>query len=158
MTREMRILDIGAGDCILSESLNNKGYDVVSIDVINKSRTNIKPVLYDGLNIPYPDNSFDVAILRFVLHHCYESERVLHEAMRVSKYIIVSEDLYFSYPQKQLTYLIDSFLNNEWRGHPHNNKTYSEWNILFKRMGFIINDFELKRWGLLKHGAWVLCH
>jgi SAM-dependent methyltransferase len=45
----------------------------------------------DGHHLPYPDDSFDVAILQAILHHDTDPEATLREAFRVARDLIVLE-------------------------------------------------------------------
>ena len=82
---------------------------------------------YDGRLLPFPDDSFDVALLITVLHHTKKPIEILKEAIRVAPRIIVMEDLYKNLLQKYLTFAMDSLLNLEFFGHPHTNMTQEQW-------------------------------
>jgi SAM-dependent methyltransferase len=54
-------------------------------------------LLYDGLHIPFPDDSFDVVLLIFALHHADDPAAVLREARRVCRrHVIAFEDVVIS--------------------------------------------------------------
>jgi ubiquinone/menaquinone biosynthesis C-methylase UbiE len=90
-----RVLDIGAGDCRLALLLKKKiGCEVVPVDVEDFNETDLPLTLFDGKHLPFPDNSFDVVLLIFVLHHAEDVKPVLEEARRVSrKSVVVFEDV-----------------------------------------------------------------
>ena len=90
-----RILDVGAGDCRLDLLLQNKvGCEVVPVDVEDFNETQLPLTMFDGNRLPFPDDSFDVVLLIFVLHHAENARRVLDEARRVSrKSVIAFEDV-----------------------------------------------------------------
>jgi len=69
--------------------------------------------LYDGKKIPYDDDSFDVALLITVLHHTPHPEKILQEAQRVAKKIVLVEDVYSTVFHKYVTYFFDSLVNFE---------------------------------------------
>jgi ubiquinone/menaquinone biosynthesis C-methylase UbiE len=158
LKKEDRIIDIGCGSCEVCKHLQNDGYAVTPVDVKNRSFfRNIKPIIYDGKKLPFPDNSFDVSLLITVLHHTQDPVAVLSEAKRVSKRIIVMEDLYQGKAQKYLTFAMDSILNLEFFGHPHTNMTKEEWEHLFKELkltkkGENIHDF----WKFFTSGTFYL--
>jgi len=136
-----RILDIGCGGCHIAKNLKDEGYDVTPLDVKDKSCfEDVRPIIYDGENIPFENNSFSVSLLLTVLHHTRYPACVLGEAKRVSKRIIIIEDLYDGLFQKYLTFIMDSILNMEFFGHPHSNKTKEEWETLFEEIGLKILD------------------
>lgn len=128
-----KIVDIGTGSGGLARSLIQKGYVVTPVDVINKTTyTEIKPLIYNGTKLPFPDKTFDASLLITVLHHCKNPEQVFEEALRVSsKKMIILEDVYSNCLMKHLTWFMDSLLNMEFKGHPHSNKSEEEWEALF---------------------------
>ena len=153
-----KILDIGAGTCNVSEILSEKHFDVTSLDVKNLSFVDdIKPIIYGGDKLPFNGNKFDVALILYVLHHTKNFERIILEAKRVSKRIIIIEDVYMGVIHKYLTYLLDSLLNLEFAGHPHTNKKDGEWKKLFKKLGLKLRNTKYRRWGLvMKHAYYCL--
>lgn len=132
-----KILDIGSGTCAVCEILQSKGYETTPLDVADLSfNKNIKPILYDGEKIPFADNKFDVSLIITVLHHSSNPRKILKEAQRVSKKIIVVEDIYRNSLHKFLTYFFDSILSLHFLNHPHNNKDDKEWKKTFKDLRF----------------------
>jgi ubiquinone/menaquinone biosynthesis C-methylase UbiE len=155
---EDKILDIGSGNCFLAERLQSQNYDVTTLDVVNKSKVSIiTPIIYNGRDIPFEDSTFDVALLITVMHHAKDPVRVLSEAKRVAKRIIIMEDLYSGQAQKYATFLMDSVLNLEFFGHPHTNKTNKEWLQTFENLG--LNVIEKKQnnfWKFFTNGTYYL--
>jgi ubiquinone/menaquinone biosynthesis C-methylase UbiE len=90
-----RVLDVGAGDCRLAVQLRKTiGCEIVPVDVEDFNVTDLKLTLFDGRRLPFPDHSFDVVLLVFVLHHAEDVKAVLAEAARVSRgRVIVFEDV-----------------------------------------------------------------
>jgi ubiquinone/menaquinone biosynthesis C-methylase UbiE len=90
-----RVLDVGAGDCRLDLLLQrDPGCEVVPVDVADCNRTELPLTLFDGRRLPFADDSFDVVLLVFVLHHAEDPRAVLMEARRVSRrQVIVFEDV-----------------------------------------------------------------
>jgi SAM-dependent methyltransferase len=93
-----RVLNLGAGDCRLDQRLaRDHQCDVVSLDVDDYNETDLPLLLYDGLHIPFPDDSFDVVLLIFALHHAEDPAAVLREARRVCRrHVIAFEDVLIS--------------------------------------------------------------
>lgn len=131
------VLDLGTGNGGLCLSLRQRGYLVEPVDVQDISFfDSVKPRIYDGKRLPYPDGHFPAAMLITVLHHTPAPEAVLDEALRVcSKRLVVMEDIYKNPIQKYLTFFTDSLVNLEFAGHPHTNKTDREWLALFESRG-----------------------
>ncbi|MEX0996550.1 MAG: class I SAM-dependent methyltransferase [Flavobacteriaceae bacterium] len=128
------IIDIGTGSGQFSLVLKENGHQVTSVDVKDKTNTNlITPTVYDGEKLPFDNNSFDISMLITVMHHCPNPENVFEEAVRVSKNrIFVLEDVYSNLVMKYLTWWMDSLMNLEFFGHPHTNKSERVWEALFK--------------------------
>ena len=128
-----RLLDVGAGNCILDRELGRRGYDVVPVDLKNLSFVDeIVPVAYDGTTLPFGDDSFDVALVITVLHHAPDPDAVLAEVSRVARRIIVIEEIYENSFEKYLTYAIDSLFNLQFFSHPRSNRTDAGWRETFQ--------------------------
>ncbi len=141
VNKKDKILDIGCGNCDVAKRLVDSGFDVTALDVKDSNiYKDITPVVYGGEKIPFENDSFDVAFLITVLHHVKEPEKLLREAKRVSKRIIIIEDIYESNFQKLLTCLMDSLVNFEFIGHPHSNKSDKEWKKEFKKQRLKLLD------------------
>jgi len=141
-----KILDIGAGGGWISKEIQNrKSVSVTLLDVIDFNQTlNLKLILYNGEDIPFPVNSFDTSLLIFTLHHCLNPLKVLNEAKRVTKEkIIIIEDIPTSLINKIFLYFWDIIINLPSLIKPpgenitFNFKTISEWQKIF-------NNFQLK--------------
>lgn len=153
-----RIIEIGGGSCDIANILIHDGYKVKVVDIQDLSLfKQIKPIIYNGVNIPFSDKSFDVALLVTVLHHIHKSEIVLKEAQRVAKKVIIVEEVYKDNLQKYLTFLMDSITNLEFIGHPHSNKTDLEWKSQFKKMNLNLIDSTYERfWLFFTQATYIL--
>lgn len=90
-----RLLNLGAGDCLLSARLREEFHcDVVNVDIQDSSLAPTERVrLYDGSRLPYADRTFDSILLLHVLHHCRDQEAVAREVRRVCRgRVVVVED------------------------------------------------------------------
>lgn len=129
------ILELGSGMGSVVQVLRQHGHQVTPVDIKDTSvRADLAPEIYDGTQLPYLDRQFDVCLLLTVLHHCPDPDRVLTEAGRVARQVVVIEDVYSSPWQRRLTLWLDSLLNWEFAGHPHNNRRHSEWQSTFKKL------------------------
>lgn len=88
------VVDIGCGVGHLCRTLHRKGYSVVGIDrcwsmIDMASRNSPGSINYqvaDACNIPFPDNTFDAATIRMVLHNVQPQWfPVLEETHRILK-------------------------------------------------------------------------
>lgn len=97
--KESRIMDLGTGTGYISFALAkaNRGLQVVGLDIVtNTLRINTKKaneeeinnitfVEYDGVDIPFEDNSFDCIVTRYAMHHFTEINKSFKEIYRVLK-------------------------------------------------------------------------
>ncbi|WP_264792301.1 class I SAM-dependent methyltransferase [Aureispira anguillae] len=114
------ILDIGCGDMSIAENLMNQRTEVkitcldtypLPEDFKNHQRWQ-KYVSFDGRQIPFEANQFDVVILCDVLHHDIEyAEVILKEAYRVAKYVIIKDHFEYGFVSRQTLRLMD-FIGN----------------------------------------------
>ena len=95
----MRILDLGTGSGYLAFPFADKykNVEVIGLDIVEKTlRENQKKaqlegidnlhfVSYDGIGFPFDDNSFDIVITRYALHHFPAIIDTFSEISRVLK-------------------------------------------------------------------------
>lgn len=97
-----KIIDIGCGDGTYTIEIYDKGKAgiITAGDVANKAvalarnRSGTRRINYhvnSAYEIPFTANTFDVAILRGVLHHLDDPIQALREALRVAKVVWVIE-------------------------------------------------------------------
>lgn len=135
------IIDIGCGNGGLSKLLLDKGYRVQGADIIDNSYyPEVAPIVFDGSKLPVKDKSFDAALLITVLHHTNHHKRLLLEAKRVAKRVVVMEDVYSHSVGKHITHFTDSLVNLEFKGHPHSNRTDKDWVDFLKELGFEVQQ------------------
>ncbi len=108
-----KVLDIGCGNGHFGHAVEDHYKAKVSgVDVVDYAQAEIPTALYDGKTIPHADNTFDVVILAFMLHHVKHQKELLAEAIRVSKgHVIIFEDVYFS-PWQYLFVIWNDFYTN----------------------------------------------
>lgn len=141
ITQRDKILDIGVGSCHITHLLKENGYNVTPLDVQNLSQfKNIAPTIFDGRRIPFSASSFDTCLILAVLHHIDNPEEMIKEAKRVSRKIVIIEDVYENTLEKYKTYFFDSLVNFEFFGHPHTNKKDNEWKSVFRKLGLKLID------------------
>ena len=106
------VLDLGCGDGLVGASFADGARQVQLADVKDRNRTALPFARYDGRTLPFPDKSFDVALLVTVLHHCDDPAAFLREVMRVTRRRIVAiETVYLSEPHRSFNIFFDWFYN-----------------------------------------------
>lgn len=99
LERGNKILEIGAGTGRYSIYYAKKGFDVNSIELINKNLEILKSKITNGMKIKaiqgnatdlsmYEENSFDITLVLGPLYHLYEDldiDKAIKEAIRVTK-------------------------------------------------------------------------
>ncbi|HRR10102.1 MAG TPA: class I SAM-dependent methyltransferase [Rhodothermales bacterium] len=152
------VLDLGCGEGYLGEWIRQDLQANVSlVDVVDFNRTQIPFFRYDGQNLPFPDDAFDVTVMSFVLHHCENQTQVFQEAVRVTrKRILIIESVYITeWDLRQLTFL-DTLANrlrsdglmNQQEAFLHF-RTVPEWYKFFKQ--FPIHLVDTMQSGLFLH-------
>lgn len=127
------LIDIGCGDGTYTFELLSRGgaKSIVGIDpatdAINlaSKKSESKNAIFiaaSAYELPYPDQSFDFAILRGVLHHLEFPEKAIKEALRVSKEIIVIEPNGFN-PVLKLIEKNSSYHK------AHDEKSFTSWKL-----------------------------
>lgn len=132
-----KVLDVGAGRCYIAQEIQDKNkVKVTCLDIKNLSQTDMGVVVYDGKNIPFKNNEFDIALIAYVLHHCEEPIEVLKEVIRVTRgNIVIFEDT----KPSLFTNMMD-FFSNKLRGieTPFKFRTEEEWKNIFKKLNLKI--------------------
>ncbi len=105
-----RIIDIGAGKGLLAQAMAERlNACVTMVDVAQYNQTDLPLAVCDSRSLAFADDSFDYAVLSFVLHHTPKPERILREALRVSPQVVVIENDVQGRLRGWLTKAIDSW-------------------------------------------------
>jgi len=92
-----RIIDVGCGDGALLTELRGRGLGerLTGVEIapaaveLARSRPQLDAVeLYDGSHLPFPDGSFDLAVLSHVLEHVRDPPALLAETARVAGAVV----------------------------------------------------------------------
>ncbi|MET0099484.1 class I SAM-dependent methyltransferase, partial [Limnospira platensis] len=94
------LIEVGCGEGAILENLNDQNFceNMYAIDIsesgirviLSRELKNLKEAkVFDGYHIPYPDQSFDLAICSHVLEHVEYERILLREIARVSKRFII---------------------------------------------------------------------
>lgn len=89
-----KILDLGCGSGIIGKEFQKFFQaDLIGVDVKDLRVFDIPFKIIDGKFLPFPEKTFDVVLVNYVLHHSGDPIFLLKEAKRVGQKIIVYEDL-----------------------------------------------------------------
>jgi ubiquinone/menaquinone biosynthesis C-methylase UbiE len=143
-----QIIDIGAGKGHLAREMAER-FDarVTMVDVARYNQTDLPLTVCDSRALAFADNSFDYAILSFVLHHCIEPEAILSEALRVARRAIVIENDVRGKIRGALTRAIDSLPAVQYGTPPcHIVRTREEWLEFFSNFAEarVLKEFGLE--------------
>ena len=152
--KDSKILDLGCGSGIVGKTFQEFFQaDLFGVDIKDRRLNNIPFGLIDGKNLPFPEKSFDVVLINYVLHHSRDPIALLKEAKRVAKdKIIIFEDLFEGFLPK-LICKIHGGSFNKFFGNPTKTsfKSEEEWKKIFKGLGLNIifkkriNNFPVKK-------------
>ncbi len=161
------VLDVGCGEGYVAAELAARGASVELVDIVDARRMRGQPFrLFDGLDLPFPDRTFDVVMLNFVLHHVPDDRKMhlLREAARVSRdKVFILEDT----PNNAFDRLMNRRHGESYRVKigsraPFGFLTRREWEWLFRGLGFLLRESrELGRfcrapWQPFARSAFVL--
>jgi SAM-dependent methyltransferase len=151
LDRGMAVLDVGCGEGYVGQELATRGVrEVWGVDILDLRGDKSGPFrLYDGRTLPFPDESFDLVMLNFVLHHVPDEGKIalVREALRVTRAkLFILEDT--------PTTAFDRFVSQR-HGDAYRRKidsdapfgflTPAEWAWLFRGMGLEPESHELSR-------------
>lgn len=92
-----RVLDVGCGDTLVANAIrkaNPSITHITGIDIAPPKHAHVPFTQFDGKKIPFADDSFDVVICNFVLHHSTHPKTLVREMSRVGKTLVIVEDRY----------------------------------------------------------------
>ncbi len=132
---KQHVVEIGAGNGLVAQMLHDAtGAEFTLLDVVDYNRSKLPMRVYDGKNVPFEDDAFDLALLIFVLHHNPDPRPLMREALRIARRgVLVVENDTRGFFKKPFTRLVDS-LEFVRRGVPPNYfvKSTDEWLEFFR--------------------------
>jgi len=137
-----KILDFGCGDMILHNRMCQRwpNRNFVALDVLDTSLIVAKPFLYDGTDLPFSDNHFDLTFAVFALHHCDDVAQSLSEICRVTRgRILMIEEIITGPIQQKVTCIHDWIVNRMESSEvniPVNFHRDTEWRQFFADLGY----------------------
>ena len=88
------VLDVGSGDGRIDNLLLKQRSDLKlqGVEVSTRTQTRFPVTYFDGTNLPFEKQSFDIVMFVDVLHHTNDPTVLLREAVRVARKAIVLKD------------------------------------------------------------------
>jgi len=144
-----RIIDIGAGQGLLAQvTARQFNARVTMVDVVSYNQSDLPLTVCDSRALAFANDSFDYAILSFVLHHTPKPETILREALRVARAVVVIENDVRGVARQWLTRAIDSYPALRYGTPPcYIAQTRDEWLRLFARFSVearVLSEFSLE--------------
>ena len=146
---DSRIIDIGAGKGLLAQAMARQfNARVTMVDIASYNQSDLPLTLCDSRALAFADNSFDYAILSFVLHHTCDPDAILREAVRVARAVVVIENDVRGAARQWLTRAIDSWPALRFGTPPcHVAQPREEWMKLFAQFPVearVVSEFRLE--------------
>jgi len=133
-----KILDLGCGSGIVAKNFQNFFQaEIIGVDIKDNRIFKIPFQIIDGKNLPFSENSFDVVLISYVLHHSRDPISLIKEAKRISRdKIIIYEDLPKGFMSK-LICKIHGFAFDKFFQNPTSTsfKLEEEWERIFNNTG-----------------------
>jgi len=107
--KEENVLDIGAGDGLITSLVGAKGIEYEEEGVRLAQEKGVDVIQGDAYELPFEDNSFDAVMMIDVLEHLEDPHKALQEAKRVAPILYVNTP-----PKKDDGTLTDKFHVQEW--------------------------------------------
>jgi ubiquinone/menaquinone biosynthesis C-methylase UbiE len=117
--RPEKVLEVGAGDGSILHFLNEWGFgkELYALEIAdtgvelikNRKLDRLKEVKsFDGYQIPYADDTFDLVILAHVLEHVEHERILLRELKRIARYIVIEVPLDYRFGvDKRMRHFLD---------------------------------------------------
>lgn len=142
-----RMLDVGCGagslaQAVLSDSSCPEGVEIRGLEVQSRPGAPIEVETYDGRTIPLPDRAVDVVLLADVLHHADQPARLLRDAGRVARRLVIVKDHHLRGPFAHGLIALMDWAGNSIFGVPcrYEYLTPGQWRDLFTECGLKVAE------------------
>lgn len=142
------ILDVGSGSGRVAQLIQqNMGIKVICMDVQDHHKAGIKPVLFDGVHIPFNEGAFSAALGCFILHHAPLQTALLNEMKRVIRSkMFIMEDTPDAIWDKLLLLLHRLTARINYSSKKMRFRSSKEWRALFGELGLHVEkEIRIKR-------------
>lgn len=130
------VLDIGCGNGVVADELHKHFLcKVTGADILDYRKREIPFKIMTGpATLPFNNDEFDICMFNDVLHHCSDQKRLLKEAIRVARSVLIFE-MEPIFVTKIADFLINQF-HNAHMNMPFTMRTPDEWRAIFEELGF----------------------
>jgi len=147
------VLDVGMGAGFVAQRIQYElGAEVHCLDVVDLNQTDLPITFFDGENIPFENNRFNVSLGLFMLHHAKESFHIslLSEMKRVTcSKIIISENIAFNWLDRGLQKCHEIQSKTDFKSDKLSFKSQAGWERLFERIGLEVSDVISVPWSAI---------
>jgi SAM-dependent methyltransferase len=139
-----RVLDIGCGSGEIGSDLEAAGHRVIGVEVLARETCAIPFAQFDGRRLPFPDDSFDDAVIVDVLHHTADPVAVLREARRVTTRSVILKDHFAESGRARFTLGVMDWVGNRQFGVGRDGAYLSRarWDEVFVAAGLAVADIS----------------
>lgn len=134
-----RVLDVGCGDGMIAGLLASNRPDVTveGVDVLVRGGTHILVTPFDGSNLPFGDDSFDLVLFSDVLHHTEDPRILQAEAKRVTRrHVLIKDHNVKGIAARQRLRIMDHVGNSRFGvALPHTYWTEAQWKSTWRVLG-----------------------
>lgn len=158
------ILEIGAGDCLLSKALCQHFQTVIAYDVaetlpvLNKKPANLKCKIFNGLDIPEPDGIADIIYSNQVFEHLHPDD--VHFTLQQCRRILSANGTLVIVTPHRFTgpHDVSRYFTDRPEGFHLKEYTYREIRELLRQNGYrnVSGCVGHKKWGYVKVPASIL--
>lgn len=138
-TEELTGLDVGCGSGEIAAVIEGLAPEISieGVDVLVRGVTHIPITEYDGVTLPFEDDSFDVVTLIDVLHHTDAPDLILAECVRVARRAVIVKDHYCNNPFDDVRLRFMDWVGNRSHGVrlPYNYLSRQGWRSMYERLG-----------------------
>lgn len=153
-SQALRLLDVGCGNGYIAHHLSAMlNTHVIGIDLDELTEAPIDYRAFNGASFPVADQSLDVVLFCYVLHHAQNLETLLSEVrrtLRTGGRVLIYEDM----PESLGDRIVCGIHNRKWRSltGPCTFRTEAGWRRAFESAGFeIVTTRPLSRWRNFAH-------
>jgi SAM-dependent methyltransferase len=141
---QCRVLDVGCGNGEIGMTLTSAERAVSGVETLERASCQIPLRLYDGVELPFDDATFDWAIIVDVLHHAANPAQVIAEAMRVAPKGLIIKDHYAESARQRITLGMMDWVGNRQFGVGRDGAYLSrdDWATLWGSSGLVVTDLN----------------